>query len=1686
MSVKLVTNNLHRGPGDKNRDKEKDKEKDNGERSRHMHGAFSVSSLIAERAVLSFVLVDQNAAVAGEATHDVPEMVYNEAVHGPLYISLGNLLPLLSAEEESSLQQLSGASGRDVRTDLSGCQKLDCSLQWQPPPGLVLNSISGTLCVTMTVPDQQNPNGASPPRPRVATQQFIPFCCFLEQRSSFSTADKYVNFGEVPVGKKKTASASLTNRSTEDLPYIAMVVSVERLSRSIGQVEIKARQTGVLAPAQSCDVQLEFSATSLGRFEQFLWVSNLNDRSDQSRVSLLASVILSQSRFVTFPDLDESGDESGGGGGRLRHLDLGLVQVAPGVLAAGHAGVGQTPPAADFLYRLRINNVSDKQLSVTAVSNLKLQLQIYSNEACTAGALFYPLAQNATTFLYILIKAPNSDKGRESKDGGTGLSWREKEAGRRKAAVGRELVGGIRLVFFTPLDGEESSKAAADREPQKLFEISVAIRATVGFSVLHARHDGPSQHWCRPLPPRDANSAVSWHYVSGSIMLENLSPTFPARYAYVSSPGVSAPLRVLAPSGGALDPLFESFVRELDASASAGQQQRRREGSTRVAVVDSVSTHVSAAPPHGTLQPLEKKIVRYCVAYKVHADGFGSLDTGFLVRNVDTGEQQALDMTVFLDPGLLTIAEAETPSGRSEVAGGGIDLTRALLVSASPIWLADARERDISRDKEKEKDKDKDKERGEKEKSKRRPFEVLGASHLCSWTLRNTGSKSLSVTPVADQPVVVRVCSRAGGSPLESQSPKEVVIPSFGTSRSTSSLPRSMSHSKLALSSLSLTLRDRPTSPQLSAAALPPPGLHSSSPTLASTGWGRRLQRCGEAVVVPSGASVRVDLWGAAGAIYWAGEGAVSPGGTAPAGSSGESSQPLWDQASLLDGGAVVASNCTIAFLPTLEAASLLGGSAGTGISSARFFEPPRSSSLLAESAEQGSGLVPVLSYTLVSLSLVLPRIRVPQTTYALGTMRLAGAARGAFDVLVESACDVAVPLALASLPPWLALEGSATSPSLRLPPRGVLTIPLTVRAPPRAQATPPPWVLDHSVSLVMTPAGPPRQAERGQAERRLTSGKGADIRVVLSIDCSRPYQLTCGGRALEEEMEGQAVDEGAEGGDTRRQRLELRGGLLVPPPLSSDADDVWPGAGGPKASPAADRADSSDPLEGPSAPSARAILRVYISNSHPCAIWVEASIDVSAGLRDVVGMGVGAVAAAGVGAPSGGPNQTSCSLLLPRGGGAEVAIFVCSLPGSRLSVPSGNLDRLGTLRLSAFQREDESAAAAAPVPAPLSLALEAAAPSYLLLRLDPCPPTAAIDSTVVSILGRLIPGCTLSAGSRTRFDFIASGPPSLLLPLPLAPGAVAGADTATATAAHQATPRPLLHIRKNHVSIELHNPSPTSAAIFRIDSRSLRRSGMRLRLGDDHLGVDGRTDGAAVDAPEDEGPLYETYDTIQVLPVVAAAAAAAGEGEAQVSVIAPGGSVALTLQLVPGSGGAGGESVSGLAATGDSAATASAGAAAAAAVQALPGMHLLAVLPILITDVAAPAHPPLRLLAVLQSDVPVPALVTAPVSATNRVKQQLGALTDKGATGLMLRGVTPLPERGQYEIPLGQQAQRNDSIEWLLTIENPSSEACCCSITVVTAGLAADHWVMLGQNRGRVEAKGSLSVSPFAPIFAF
>lgn len=369
--------------------------------------------------------------------------------------------------------------------------------------------------------------------------------------------------------------------------------------------------------------------------------------------------------------------------------------------------------------------------------------------------------------------------------------------------------------------------------------------------------------------------------------------------------------------------------------------------------------------------------------------------------------------------------------------------------------------------------------------------------------------------------------------------------------------------------------------------------------------------------------------------------------------------------------------------------ASGIGGKAAPGISlndgiparaasisSARFYEPPNS-----VTAQHNSPLLPILTYTLLSLSFVMPKIKVPQTSFQLGSMRVAGSRRGVFDLHVESLCDVSVPLSLEGLPSWMGLaitDDAASSPSPStsrsvaaiLPPRGSVTIPLVVRAPPRAVVaagtisggSPVSCILDHSFNLTMLPErrSPRVSSDRDElaeradraldrllerAEKARTKGErrqGTEIRVVLSIDVGRPYQVTTGGRPLPADDVTPSNDAGADAWigvepagsredvadvlfEARRQRLDLRGSLIVPPPppsplpspIASASSNLSTLESAGATEPAEttlslrshsmDRSDSLDATPEPNTPSGLLSSRVHLNNSYPGALLVRA-----------------------------------------------------------------------------------------------------------------------------------------------------------------------------------------------------------------------------------------------------------------------------------------------------------------------------------------------------------------------------------------------------------------------------------------------------------------------------------------------
>jgi hypothetical protein len=91
---------------------------------------------------------------------------------------------------------------------------------------------------------------------------------------------------------------------------------------------------------------------------------------------------------------------------------------------------------------------------------------------------------------------------------------------------------------------------------------------------------------------------------------------------------------------------------------------------------------------------------------------------------------------------------------------------------------------------------------------------------------------------------------------------------------------------------------------------------------------------------------------------------------------------------------------------------------------------------------DSASSCLPLVSFTKVICDFVVPKINVPATTFALGSLRCGRTT--SFIIVVDSLCDVAVPVRLESLPSWMdvfipirpGVVVSATSVSARVPPK--------------------------------------------------------------------------------------------------------------------------------------------------------------------------------------------------------------------------------------------------------------------------------------------------------------------------------------------------------------------------------------------------------------------------------------------------------------------------------------------------------------------------------------------------------------------------------------------------------------------------------------------------------------------------
>ena len=602
---------------------------------------------------------------------------YCSVTHGPII-----LVPALATSQGSDiatpLALTDDQFGPILVTVIPICGKLDCRVQWKPLQELR----EELMVVVMLRVEVEIPSTNS-----WTTPQYVPVVSFLEHRSRFKV-DRLLNFGDVALGSSKSASATLRIKVSHvvdkgrdgnmigagetsipeisagtgvgtgegagvgvgvgvgkghcplgDFHYVAMLVPPSASSKVVGSLVIASGQNGVLASSYSStkSIDLLFSAcgSTMGRFEQELWIVSLADRLDQKRICCTATVVPSQSQFVDFPDLKYDTVT-----GKLQQLELGLIQIqsaaagwgpvnpgntglypsnrkarsnyhcvkssigastsffslplttatasaatpsssthsvsfssenSPDITAGdtvGGVGVGVgVGQKALYNHKLRVVNVSSKRLLVTAVSNLRSQCFLYADEQCTVPVLDTPLpsrplptsvlstadADNvATLVVYVVIRPstllslPSSSSSAldKAKDGahialnasdgdllsgsstssststslsavGRGHVALKSSSMPSRALSGRELVGGIRLLFFeapslsplpppVPYTTAETSPIpfasafTTDKERElnsvlpiaasrKLFESTVVFRAIVGQSVLKAK-----------------------------------------------------------------------------------------------------------------------------------------------------------------------------------------------------------------------------------------------------------------------------------------------------------------------------------------------------------------------------------------------------------------------------------------------------------------------------------------------------------------------------------------------------------------------------------------------------------------------------------------------------------------------------------------------------------------------------------------------------------------------------------------------------------------------------------------------------------------------------------------------------------------------------------------------------------------------------------------------------------------------------------------------------------------------------------------------------------------------------------------------------------------------------------------------------------------------------------------------
>lgn len=512
-------------------------------------------------------------------------------------------------------------------------------LLWTPPTSLLTSNSELTLHGTIKIRHHHS-HGSE-----LLSSLVVPFVC-IHHSHSIIQIPKYFSMDSVSMGTYTVQQMTITNISeTELLHYILTLEPLSEKYATRGQIDILSGKSGVIAPKSEKSVSILFSATSLGNFEQKLWCQNLNDSFDQKRAIIQATVIVTQATFVVLPDVIFSTHDN-----KYKMIDLGKIQIKQ-LLPSRFANIVGNISRIDvpnISYPLRVQNVSDKTLLITAIANLRNQCFIYFDEDCHIPVVDVVLKKSDCMTIYIVLRPNDIEKTKSTNNFVDPVSKRQ---------LVRELIGGIRLVFLaqeqptsfnlqlgdSKLADETGSSLVDFANYRKLFEIPLTFKAMVGKSQLSI--GGFEDIIAIPA----SGSEIQRSYV-GDLFLTNEFDHFPANYFI-------------------FDPQHHLVFAELDQMETINK--------------NCGIQFVLFCSSSGILSDREERLIKF----QIFADDkcYGFYNKSFFILNVCTNEVSEVCFTIYVASNKVSATFDNSVNDRVTINQNTFSLIE--LQPTYPIWI---------------------------------------------------------------------------------------------------------------------------------------------------------------------------------------------------------------------------------------------------------------------------------------------------------------------------------------------------------------------------------------------------------------------------------------------------------------------------------------------------------------------------------------------------------------------------------------------------------------------------------------------------------------------------------------------------------------------------------------------------------------------------------------------------------------------------------------------------------------------------------------------------------------------------------------------------------------------------------------------------------------------------------------